>query len=101
MLERQSIQFETIALRANHFELSRKAQPRDTKMLGKIKVALSAAIVLATAFSASAATKHHRVSRAHAGLYDTVPSGGCSPVHAPLCSNICTGSGPCGPPDGW
>jgi hypothetical protein len=27
--------------------------------------------------------------------------GGCSPTHAPFCSNICTGSGPCAPPDSW
>jgi pimeloyl-ACP methyl ester carboxylesterase len=38
-------------------------------------------------------------------LYDVVapdPGGsGCSPVHTPLCSNICTGTGPCAPADSW
>jgi hypothetical protein len=33
-----------------------------------------------------------------------VPStirGSCSPTGVPLCSNICSGAGPCGPPDSW
>jgi hypothetical protein len=67
-------------------------------------LALSAAIILGTALSASAATKHHRGTDAHAALYDMAPGGGgggCSPTHAPFCSNICTGSGPCAPPDTW
>jgi hypothetical protein len=77
-------------------------------MIGKLTVALSAALVLGTAVSASAAIKHHRVSHEHA-LYDVhqaapytmAPGGGCSAVHPPFCSNICTGSGPCAPPDSW
>jgi hypothetical protein len=73
-------------------------------MFSKTKVALSAAIVLSTTFPASAATKHHRVTHVRPGIYEVVPdhnSGDCSPTHAPLCSNICTGLGPCAPPDSW
>ena len=73
-------------------------------MFSKTKIALSAAIVLSTAFPASAATKHHRVTHVHPAIYNTVPDtagGGCSPIHPPLCSNICTGRGPCAPPDSW
>jgi hypothetical protein len=70
-------------------------------MLSKTKVALSAAIVLSTAFSASAATKHRHVTRVHPEIYNTVPdsigAGACSPTHAPFCNNICTGPGPCAP----
>jgi hypothetical protein len=40
-------------------------------MFSKTKVALSAAMVLSTAFSASAATKHRRVAHAHPGIYNT------------------------------
>jgi hypothetical protein len=75
------------------------------KMFSKIRfAALSAAFVLSTAFPASAATKHHRVTQAHRAFYNMVPDtirGTCSPTHAPLCSNICTGTGPCAPPDSW
>jgi len=46
-------------------------------MLSKVKVALSVAIVLGTAFPAWAAA--------------------CSTAHPPFCSNICTGSAPCAP----
>jgi hypothetical protein len=77
-------------------------------MIGHIRIALSAAILLSTAVSASAAIERHRVTHAHAlsgmhrhALYDMAPGGGCSPVHPPFCSNICTGSGPCAPPDSW
>jgi hypothetical protein len=73
-------------------------------MINKKKVALSAAIVLSTAFPALAATKHHSVTQVHPAAYNMVPDptrGGCSPTHAPLCDNICTGAGPCGRPDGW
>jgi hypothetical protein len=71
-------------------------------MVSKTKVTLSAAIVLCTALPASAATRHYRVARIDPGLYDSDPGNGdCSPVHPPLCSNICTGPGPCAPPDGW
>ena len=44
---------------------------------------------------------HHRISHARPQMYDVVPhnSSDCSPVHPPFCSNICTGSGPCAPPE--
>ncbi len=73
-------------------------------MFSKTKVALSAAIVLSTAFSASALTKHHRVNRVDPEIYNMVlgtTGGGCSAIHPPLCRNICTGPGPCAPQDGW
>jgi hypothetical protein len=71
-------------------------------MFKKTKVALSAAIVLSTAFPASAATTHYRITRVDPGLYDSDPGNGdCSPVHPPLCSNICAGPGPCAPIDGY
>jgi hypothetical protein len=71
-------------------------------MFRKTKVTLSAAIVLSTALSASAATKHHRVTYVDPGIYNMAPGDGlCSPIHPPLCNNICTGSGPCAPPDTW
>jgi hypothetical protein len=73
-------------------------------MFSKTKIALSAAIVLSTALSASAATKHHRVTHGHPTIYNMVPDtirGGCSPTGVPLCSNICSGPGPCAPPDSW
>jgi hypothetical protein len=40
-------------------------------MFGKTKIALSAAMVLSTAFPASAATKHHRM---HPAIYNTAPA---------------------------
>jgi hypothetical protein len=73
-------------------------------MFSKTKAVLCAAIVLGAAFPASAATRHHRVSHVPRAIYNTVPdvgSGTCSPIHPPLCSNICTGPGPCAAPDGW
>jgi hypothetical protein len=73
-------------------------------MFSKTEIALAAAIVLGTALPASAATKHHRVTYGPLRTYDVAPdhgSGDCSPVHPPFCSNICTGGGPCAPPDSW
>ena len=73
-------------------------------MFNKTKVALSAAIVLSIAFPASAATKHHSVTHVHPAIYNMVPDtirDGCSPTGVPLCSNICSGDGPCAPPDSW
>jgi hypothetical protein len=67
-------------------------------MLSK-KLVLAAAIVLGTAVQASAATKHHRVSRDHRAIYNMVPAavgGGCPANGGPGCSN----AGPA-PPDGW
>lgn len=73
-------------------------------MFGKTKFVLFAAIVLGTAFPASAVTKHHPDARVHPAIQQMIPAtirSSCSPTHAPLCSNICTGPGPCAPPDGW
>ena len=66
-------------------------------MLRKTRIALSAAIVLSTVFPTLAATKHHRAIHAHSTIYDTASGtigGGCSPTGVPLCSNICSGTGP-------
>jgi len=57
-------------------------------------LALSAAIVLSTAFPALAATKHHH--RGYSGIYNTVPDTGCPANGGPSCSN----AGPA-PPDRW
>ena len=80
-------------------------QAGDMNVLSKTKIALSAAVVLSATFPTWAATKHHhRVTYARPQMYDAVPdhnSGDCSPVHPPFCSNICTGSGPCAPPDSY
>jgi hypothetical protein len=73
-------------------------------MFGKTKYALSAAIVLSITLPALAATKHHRVTHVHPAIYNMVPDtvrGSCSPTGVPLCSNICSGAGPCAPPDSW
>jgi len=74
-------------------------------MFSKTKVALSAAIVLNAALPALAATKNHRAASVPPSTYYAAPgdnSGSCSPTPRPgvrLCDNICTGSGPCAPPD--
>jgi len=73
-------------------------------MFRRTNLALAAAIVLGAMLPASAATKHHRITGVRPQTHGAVSghdSGDCSPVHPPLCSNICTGSGPCAPPDGW
>ena len=74
-------------------------------MLSKIKVAFSAAIVLSSAFSASAATKHPRATHVHTGIYNrvipAVAGDRCTASGGPACSSACTGSGPCAPPDSW
>jgi hypothetical protein len=73
-------------------------------MFSKTKIALYAAIVLNTAFPALAATKHHRATHVNPSIYNMIPDttrGGCSPTGVPLCSNICSGPGPCAPPDRW
>jgi hypothetical protein len=73
-------------------------------MFTKTGIALSAAIVLSTVFPTLAATKHHRATHTHSTIYDMAAGtigGGCSPTGVPLCSNICSGTGPCAPPDGW
>jgi hypothetical protein len=46
----------------------------DSKMFSKTEIALSAAIVLSTALTASGATKHHDVTHVHHRvLYNIVP----------------------------
>jgi hypothetical protein len=76
-------------------------------MLSKTKIVLSAAMVLSTAFPVLAATEHHRVTHVDPAIYNMAPdtiSGSCSPIPRTgvrLCSNICSGSGPCAPPDSW
>jgi hypothetical protein len=71
-------------------------------MFSKTTVALSAAIIFSTAtVPASAATKHHRVTHTNSAIYMSPGDGTCSPIHPPLCSNICSGAGPCAPPDSW
>jgi hypothetical protein len=74
-------------------------------MFNKTALALSAAIVLSTAFPALAATKHHhRVTDPHSAIYNRVPAaagGGCTASGGPACSSTCTGPGPCAPPDRW
>ena len=75
-------------------------------MLSKPTISLSAAIVLSTAFAASAATNHHRVTHANPAAYNTGldnNSDRCPPSGGPSCSDACLPSGPpCKTkPDGW
>lgn len=73
-------------------------------MFDPIKIALAVAIAAGATSPASATTKHHGGSVRRPAIYNMVrgsPGGGCSPTGAPLCSNICSGSGPCAPPDHW
>src|SRR6516165_11998074 len=73
-------------------------QAGDMNVLSKTKIALSAAVVLSATFPTWAATKHHhRVT--YARPFPDHNSGDCSPVHPPFCRHICTGSGPCAPPE--
>jgi len=64
------------------------------------KIILAAAIGLTAAFPAWAATKHHRLTHAHA-FYDTVVpaavGGGCPANGGPGCST----EGQSAPPDSW
>jgi hypothetical protein len=58
------------------------------------KFALAAAFVLSTAVTASAATDHRRVTRAHPPIYNAAPaiiSDECQPVGPPCRTH----------PDGW
>ena len=58
-------------------------------MFGKTKIELSAAMVLSTAFPASAATKHHRVTHAHPAIYDTARSDDIPTLDVnPVCHGI-------------
>jgi hypothetical protein len=63
-------------------------------------IALAAAIVLSTAFPASAATKHHRVTHVRPVFYNVLPAsvgGGCPANGGPGCST----EGQSAPPDRW
>jgi hypothetical protein len=63
-------------------------------MSSTTKIALSAAIVLSTTLTASAATDHHRAARGHAAIYNAAPaiiSDECQPVGPPCRTH----------PDGW
>jgi hypothetical protein len=58
-------------------------------MFSKTKIALSAAMVLSTAFPASAATKHHRVTHVHSAIYDTARSDDIPTLDVnPVCHGI-------------
>ena len=58
-------------------------------MFSKTKIALSAAMVLSTAFPASAATKHHRVTHVHPAIYDTARSDDIPTLDVnPVCHGI-------------
>ena len=81
--------------------LASQAQREDTKMFSKTAIVLSAAIVLSVGPSASAATKHHRVSHVHPSIYNS-ESKGCTASGGPACSGACLPSGPpCAPLDRW
>jgi hypothetical protein len=76
-------------------------------MSSKKNVALSVAIVLSAAFTASAATEHRSVTHPHPAIYNVAPSYDsdnlCSPSGGATCSDRCLPSGPpCRTePDGW
>ena len=58
-------------------------------MFSKTKIALSAAMVLSTAFPASAATKHHRVTHVYPAIYDTARSDDVPTLDVnPVCHGI-------------
>jgi len=86
---RFAVSFCVWPLRPDRSMLSHNAPPRgDTKkMFSKAKIALAAAIVLSTALTASAATKHHRVTHVpHQAIYNRVPDYNTAPPQsgAPL-----------------
>ena len=72
-------------------------------MLSKTEIVLAAAMVLSSAFSASAATKYHRVTHVHhPAIYNmvvpaAVGGGGCPANGGPGCST----EGQSAPPDSW
>src|SRR5215469_4766111 len=76
--------------------LSRKTQPGDTNMFSKTKIALSAAMILSTAFPTSAATKHHRVTHVHPAIHNNAQAARSDqyPVLnvAPVCHGIASQS---------
>ena len=58
-------------------------------MFSKIKIALSAAMVLSIGFPASAATKHHHVTHVHPAIYDTARSDDVPTLDVnPVCHGI-------------
>jgi len=58
-------------------------------MFSKTQIALSAAMVLSTAFPASTAPKHHRVTHAHPAIYDTARSDDIPTLDVnPVCHGI-------------
>ena len=58
-------------------------------MFSKTKIALSTAMVLSTAFTASAATKHQRVTLVHPAIYDTARSDDVPTLDVnPVCHGI-------------
>jgi hypothetical protein len=75
-------------------------------MLCRTTLALTAAIVLSTAVTASAATVHRRASEANPATYNTggtiatgnaggtITTGYCPPSGGPSCSTACLPSGP-------
>jgi hypothetical protein len=75
-------------------------------MLGKMKISVSAVIIFSTAFTASAATNHHRLTNANPATsnmsFDN-NSDRCPLSGGPSCSTACLPSGPpCRTkPDGW
>jgi hypothetical protein len=74
----------------------------DSTMLNMMKIALSAALVLSIAFTASAATEHRRATHAYSLTSRSAPDY-CPPSGGPTCSDRCLPSGPpCRTqPDGW
>lgn len=71
-------------------------------MLDMMKIALSAALVLSIASTASAATEHRRATHAYSLTLRSAPDY-CPPSGGPTCSDRCLPSGPpCRTqPDGW
>jgi len=58
-------------------------------MFSRTQIALSAAMVLSTAFPASAAPKHHRVTQVHPAIYDTARSDDIPTLDVnPVCHGI-------------
>jgi hypothetical protein len=75
-------------------------------MLYSTTIAVAAAIVLGSTFTASAATVHQRASYTNRAIYNAVVGnngGSCTPAGGPSCSTACLPSGPpCKTtPDGW
>jgi len=63
----------SVAERPNRSQQVRSATTHFKGPFSKTKVALSAAIILSTAFPVSGATTHHRVTHVGQEIYNTVP----------------------------